>query len=158
MKKILHHILYTFVIILHCFLCNSCGTVKYINTESVKYITKDSLVFRTDTLLIELPSESRYIERGDTLSHLETSVAESDASIDSEGILRHSLRNKGTVKKEVVYKDKYIETVRDSIVYQDRIQYVDKVIEKVPKWSWWSLGMNVMIVLYFGFRIYKRFI
>lgn len=98
-------------------------TTKIIHTESI------------DTVFIEVPAQSAERTTPEKTSHLETDYAESDARINEDGTLSHSLKNKPT---------KHPAPVKNST---DTI-YVDKVIEKpvpveVPKevereLTWWE--------------------
>lgn len=76
-------------------------------------------------------------ENRDTSSHLETDYAESDARIDPDGTLHHSLRNKPQEKPVPV---EVPQTQKDSIVYRDR--YISETIE-VPRdltaWQKWQM-------------------
>lgn len=88
-----------------------------------------------DTVFIEVPAQSAERTTPEKTSHLETDYAESDARINEDGTLSHSLKNKPT-KHPVPVKNS-----TDTI-------YVDKVIEKpvpveVPKevereLTWWE--------------------
>ena len=85
-----------------------CATPKYLPSSNIRIVSKDSLVVRTELISVALPLESHSIITK-SKSHLETSVATSDAEIDSLGLLHHTLVNK-----------------KDSI--STKIQYVDKII------------------------------
>ncbi len=90
---------------------------------------------RIDTVFIEIPVQSAERTTHEKTSHLETDYAESDARINEDGTLSHSLKNKPT---------KHPAPVKNSA---DTI-YIDKVIEKpvpveVPKevereLTWWE--------------------
>lgn len=58
---------------------------------------RDSTAWRDTTIYIPIPLESdqAIVHVGDT-SHRETTVAESDAWVDTDGMLHHTLRNKRT--------------------------------------------------------------
>ena len=106
-------------------------------TTGVRDSVRIETVIRTervaDTVLVEVPVEVfRQIVR-DTTSHLETSFATSDARINPDGSLFHSLENKAqkrpiSIEKEVVY--------RDSIVFRDR--ETENVIEVPRPLTWWQ--------------------
>lgn len=86
-----------------------------------------------DTAFIEVPVEVVRQTVRDTTSHLETSFAASDARIDPDGSLFHSLANKPqkrpvSVETKVVY--------RDSVVYRDR--ETENVIEVPRPLTWWQ--------------------
>ena len=59
-----------------------CSTQKYLPASNIKIISKDSLVVQTKLLSVAIPNESHSIITK-SKSHLETSVATSDAEIDS---------------------------------------------------------------------------
>ncbi len=113
--------------------CCPCRHLTTSTRDSVRIET----VIRTeriiDTAFIEVPVEViRQIVR-DTMSHLETSFAVSDARINQDGSLSHSLENKAqkrpaAIEKEIVY--------RDSIVYRDRTD--TKIVEVVRPLTWWQ--------------------
>lgn len=103
--------------------------------------TRDSVrvetVIRTeripDTVFIEVPVEHERQTVRDTTSHLETSFAVSDARINPDGSLFHSLENKPQkrpvpTEKEIIY--------RDSIIYRDRTN--TEIIEVGRKLTWWQ--------------------
>lgn len=64
------------------------------NTDSVR--TEYIETVRIDTVLVEIPMPAESVSQvvKDTTSHLETSLAESDAWINRDGSLGHSIRNK----------------------------------------------------------------
>ena len=77
-----------FILLLVMFLVMGCGICKkqYIPVESkIDSIYIEKVVERTDTVNIEVPGEKVYVIAADS-SHLETTVAISDAKIDSTGI------------------------------------------------------------------------
>lgn len=76
-----------------------CGAAKHqptvIYRDSVSVVYRDSTVYRIDTIKVAIPREesSAVIDTPEP-SHLETSMAESDAYVDESGKLHHTLRNK----------------------------------------------------------------
>ena len=91
----------------------------------MRMVSKDSLIVHTELVSAALPLESHSIITK-SKSHLETSVATSDAEIDSLGLLHHTLTNK---KDSIKTKIQYI----DKIVYRDSIQIKEVPVEvKVP--------------------------
>ena len=90
-----------------------------------------------DTAWFELPVIVEKVATLDTASVLENKYAKSEAVV-SGGVLHHSLSTK-PVREPVEVQIK--ETVRDSIVYRDRIQ--TKTVEVEKKLTWWqSLKMK----------------
>ena len=87
-------------------------------------------------------------------SHLETSAAVSDARINPDGSLSHSLENK-TDDREIPTQ-RPIE-YRDSIVYRDREVEVEKIVEVERKLTWWQQTKMkgfwvLLVVIVFVFR------
>ena len=106
-------------------LISGCSSPRYISSSNMRIVSKDSLIVHTELVSIALPLESHSIITK-SKSHLETSVAESDAEIDSLGLLHHTLVNK---KDSISTKIQYI----DKIVYRDSIETKEVPVEvKVP--------------------------
>lgn len=126
-----------------------CSTQKYIPTSNIKIVSKDSLVVHTELVSVAIPNESHSIITKSEKSHLETSVAESDAEIDSLGLLHHTLVNK---KDSISTKIQYI----DKIVYRDSVEVREVPVEvKVPvryipkfyKFTFAFFGIFVLFVI-----------
>lgn len=129
---------------------------KEISDEKVRIEYRE--ILKTDTVAVQLPAERVEVIRRDS-SRIETSLAFSEARIQPDGTLSHTLQNKPfTPKIEVKYKDR--ETTRDSIVYRDkRIPYP---VEK--KLNWWQkfrmqVGGYALIafILAGGWKLYRLF-
>ena len=106
-------------------LISGCSSPRYISSSNMRIVSKDSLIVQTKLVSIALPLESHSIITK-SKSHLETSLAESDAEIDSLGLLHHTLVNK---KDSISTKIQYV----DKIVYRDSIQTKEVPVEvKVP--------------------------
>ena len=139
MKRILFLILLLFV---------SCSTIKYVPVKGediyhTEYITKDSIVYTPVEVIKEVAPEL------DTL-YMETSVAKAKAYLDTNlNILNGEMKN----KKEIIYKDKIV--YRDSIIIQKQEVPVEVEVEKkvVPKWVYYSLGLNILILFFFLGRL-----
>ncbi len=111
---------------------NSCSVQRQIPSTNIKIIYKDSLVIHTDLVSIPLPQERKNIITKNRKSHLETSVAYSDAEIDSLGFLHHSINNKNdSLKKEIQYVDRI--QVRDSLIVKEVPFEVEKEVKYIPR-------------------------
>ena len=125
-----------------------CSTQKYLPSSSIKIISKDSLIVRTELVSIAIPNESHSIITK-SKSHLETSVAESDAEIDSLGLLHHTLINKkDSIKTKIQYVDKIV--YRDSIVTKEVPVEVEKKVPYIPKFYKFTFaffGIFVLLVI-----------
>lgn len=86
------------------------------DSVAVHYEERHVTVF--DTVPVTLPQESSITQTLDTVSHIETSVAESDAWITPGGVLHHTLKNKPSLPVVIPRDTVYI--TNDSIVYKER--------------------------------------
>ena len=126
-----------------------------INTQTHTSI-RDSLVIHRDTITYQIPVESTQAHRVQ-YSHLETTVATSDAWVDSIGTLSHKLENKPVkVEKEIVYVDRVVTEYRDSLVTKEVPVRVFETKYKTPKWCWWLLAFNVLVLVCIGIRLYLK--
>lgn len=140
-------------------LLSACCPCKHLTTSTG---TRDSLhveirhhtIWIPDTVRVRLPPERTQQTVRQDSSHLETSAAVSDARINPDGSLSHSLENKTDDQK--IPTQRPIE-YRDSIVYKDREVEVEKIVEVERKLTWWQQtkmrGFWVLLaILVFVFR------
>ena len=110
-----------FILVLFSLLCVACGSVKQVTpTERVVTETRIETVYKTDTVLLEIPKIVEKVVTKDTVSVLENDYAKSQAVI-SDGLLAHSLETKPMqkpveVQTKVVYRDSII--VKDNVIVQ----------------------------------------
>lgn len=133
-------------------LLTSCSTIKYIPVKETEYVTvTETLV---DTVVKWAPPVENIVnETKDTTSTVETSLAKSTATV-SNGTLHHSIENKkDSVKTKIVYKDKIVTRTEYKEVPVE-IEVENKV---VPKWAYYSLGINILVIIGFAIRLYFRF-
>lgn len=125
-------------ILLFTLLLTACGVARpVLESDNTKVEVKVVEKIVKDTARFELPVIVEKVATLDTASVLENKYAKSEAVV-SGGVLHHSLQIK-PVKEPVSVESK--ETVRDSIVYRDRIQ--TKTVEVEKKLTWWqSLKMK----------------
>ena len=146
LKRILSGLLLFFLLIGLLCIC-SCSVKRAVQKEdkAERVRVEYREILKTDTVTIQLPPEHVQVVRQDS-SYLETSLAASNARIQSDGTIYHTLWNKPfTPKIEVKYKDR--ETIRDSIVYQT--EEVPYFVEKELNW-WQSIRMKVGGISIFG--------
>lgn len=136
----------------------SCGTTKILPVETetkVNYI--DSTIFHIDTMYVEIPREiyKDYTGLLDTL-RLETTVANSRAWVDTTAMmLKGELENKtASLEKEIIWKERVV--YRDSIQVKEVPYPVETIKEVVPTWSWWSLALNLLIIVGIIIKIYLK--
>lgn len=122
-------------VLLLCLVTACCPCRKIIPTEKKDSVRIETVIRTdhvTDTVYVEVPAERERQTVRDTTSHLETSFAISDAQINTDGTLTHSLKNKVqnrpvVTEKEIIYKD--------SISYRDRT--ITETVE-VNRLLWWQ--------------------
>lgn len=139
-----------------------CSAPRFIPTSNIKIISKDSLVVRTELASVAIPLENHSIVTPTKKSHLETSVAESDAEIDTLGMLHHTLVNKkDSIKTKIQYVDKIV--YRDSIEIKEVPFEVEKPVPYIPKFYqftfilFWILVLFVILKLLIKFGFLKHF-
>lgn len=157
MKKFIEILKYFLVILFFILPVGCCGTKKAKQIPVVqveKTVIKDSTIYIRDTIYIPLPTEEKEVKTTADSSHLETSLAKSDAWIDSTGHLNHTLKN-----KEVVYKYIYDTVVVTNTVteYKEKPVIVEVEVPKpyYPKWSVILMVIAGVSIGYWIFKIYR---
>ena len=125
-------------LLLFTLLLTACGVARpVLESDNTKVEVKVVEKIVKDTAWFELPVIVEKVATLDTASVLENKYAKSEAVV-SGGVLHHSLQTK-PVREPVEVQIK--ETVRNSIVYRDRIQ--TRTVEVEKKLTWWqSLKMK----------------
>ena len=130
------------ILIMVFLLLTSCGAGKRLpaqteHRDSVRVEVREVTKFIRDTVWMQIPIQSAENTTRDTSSHLETDFAESDARINPDGTLHHSLRNKEQEKPVPVDVPT---TQKDSIVYKDRYVYETVEVERdLTGWQKWQM-------------------
>ena len=145
-------ILLTCLILAFYGLISGCSSPRYIPASNIKIVSKDSLIVHTELVSVALPLESHTIVTPTKKSHLETSVATSDAEIDSLGLLHHTLTNKkDSIKTKIQYVDKIV--YRDSIETKEVPVEVPVPVRYIPKFHqftfilFWIFALFVIVKL-----------
>ena len=132
-------------------LISGCSSPRYISSSNTRIVSKDSLVIHTELISVALPLESHSIITK-SKSHLETSVATSDAEIDSLGLLHHTLVNKkDSLKREIQYVDKIV--CKDSIITKEVPVEVKVPIRYIPKFYQFTFILFWIIVLFIVIKL-----
>ena len=145
------------IVILAAFLtgCAACEQLAIETRDSVRVEIKEHIVYRDTTVYKELPRESQTQTVRDTCSHLETSVAVSDARINPDGSLAHSLENK-PVLFGIDFKMPLLR--RDSVVYRNF--YRVNTVEVPRPLTWWQQtqvkGFRIMLAIAIAYFIIRR--
>lgn len=114
------------------------------------------MVIHRDTVTFQVPIESSSAY-GVQYSHLESTVAYSEASVDSTGLLSHTLVNKPVkLEKEIVYLDRVKTEYRDSLVVKEVPVEVEVIRKVVPRWCWTLLAFNILVVLALCVYVYLK--
>ena len=142
----------TIVIWTFCGLISGCSSPRYIPSSSnIRIIAKDSVFINTKLVSVALPLESHTIITK-SKSHLETSVATSDAEIDSLGLLHHTLTNKkDSIKTKIQYVDKI--SYRDSIEVKEVPVEVEVKVPYVPKFYQFTFAFFGIFVLFIVIKL-----
>lgn len=168
--------LMTWVCALICatFLLSSCCCKKFAtsttlerdtvnDSDSVNTLVRIETVHVPDTVYFDIPLQKSERTMEDSVSHLENDYAQSDARINPDGSLFHSLETKP--HRQPVEFQKPIER-KDSIVYRykynDRVKYKDREVVKekeLSKWQQTKIDYGgkaiVILLLIFAYRVYR---
>lgn len=150
MKKI--QLFYLLFLLLLC----GCAKPVYIPTQTqIKTVYKDSTIYIRDTIKVYLPEEEKQNQTLADSSHLETNYAKSDAWVDRDGQLNHTLKNKTDIPVKVV---------RDTVV---TVEYVDNYVEVpvevkvpepyIPTFAWLCIIFTIGVIVYIITRIWLKF-
>lgn len=145
-------------------LCIGCAPVKEIpvqttQTDSVRI--ERVVEYRDSIVYVDVPREivREVVPELDTL-FMENTVAESRSYLDTTTrTLKGELKSKPVKLPQPV---KLPETTEKEEVYIEVVKEVpvEVEIEKkyIPTWCWYSLIVNVVVLMLLGFRLYRKFI
>ena len=146
-------------LLLFTLLLTACGVARpVLESDNTKVEVKVVEKIVKDTAWFELPVIVEKVATLDTASVLENKYAKSEAVV-SGGVLHHSLQTK-PVREPVSVESK--ETVRDSIVYRDRIQ--TRTVEVEKKLTGWQQakmkvgGICFILIILIGLYFIYSFI
>lgn len=154
-----HLALYFYLLLIAVGLIGCCNTknmpIQYVPIENdYRVIVRDSIVRIHDTVEINVPVEIiNQTVPHDTMSILSTSLATSTAKIDN-GKLQHSLIQSGTV--EIRIDTCYITKIEEKVKVQEIPVEVIKEVKYIPKWINYSVLLNLIVIGFFGLRIYLK--
>lgn len=162
MKRILFIISILVLLMVGCRSTKPSPHIVVTNTDSVTTVYIETV--RIDTIKVEIPvpveSESQIVP--DSASHLETSMAVSDAWINSDGTLGHSLSNKqgklvGETLVPTITKTNEKESVKVREIpvptpYPVEVERKWTLIEQIKLASFWYLVGTFVILLFYVFR------
>ena len=142
--------IWAFSLALCLFMSCSHRIVEKLVTQTVTEY-RDSTIYRDSTVYVPIPLESdqAIVHIGDT-SHRETTVAESDAWVGTDGFLHHTLRNKsGKLPYRISYPERYlVSSVKTTEEHAHIITREIKVEKPLNAWQrfrigafWWLLAI-----------------
>ena len=151
------------------FLMTGCKTIKKSIEEksdvkdSVRIEYREKVVKVPVTVYVEVPVEQKETMTKDSISHLETSFAVSNASmvwIDGVPFLRHSLANK---PQKIEKKDSVPVVEKEKGVWNTRrVTYTKTEIREKDLW-WWQKGLMwigfisiIVILIWLVFKLLRR--
>ena len=141
-----------FILVLFSALCVACATARQAApSEKIIVETRIETVYKTDTVLLEIPKIVEKVVTKDTVSALENDYAKSQAVI-SDGLLAHSLETK-PVQKPVEVQTKIV--YRDSVIVKDNVIIQTVEVEKEltgwqtfkMKTGGFALGIIVLLIV-----------
>lgn len=131
--------------------CTKAIYVPVQGEHTIEY--RDSLVYLRDTIFVTPPVEEKENKTLRDSSHLETSIAVSDAWIDEDNNLNHTLKNKDTVIKYIYDTVVVTKNVKEYIE-KPVITEVEKEIPYVPTFAWICIIYSILSI---GMKIYRLF-
>ena len=133
-----------------------CSAPRLLPASNIKIIAKDSLYVHTELVGVAIPIENHSIVTPTKKSHLETSVATSDAEIDSLGLLHHTLVNKkDSIKTKIQYVDKIV--YRDSIQTKEVPVEVKVPVPYIPKFHKFTFILFWIFALFILVKVIRKF-
>ena len=136
---------------------SGCSTVKYFPVEKEtieKIVVKDSLVYRDSIVYVPTERIVEVVPEMDTL-YMETQLASSKAYLDTTlKALKGELKNKQAFETKYVERIEYVERTDTVYVSLPEPYPVEKAV--TPKWAWYSLIFNIIVMLVTAFKIYLK--
>ena len=102
-------------------------TVTLERTDSARVTHRTITVIDTVTVTVEIPAQSAMRHTADSVSHLETDVALSDARLLSDGTLLHTIENKPQGQRAEVYVPR---TSTTDTVTRERVREVPVEVQQ----------------------------
>ena len=165
MRKAFFIVVISLVVAVACCPCRKAGATTIVESDSVYITHYDTLrIVERDTMWLERIDQShdRVMTKADT-SYLENAYCESTASVDTLGILTHTLDTKDRAMLPV----RYVE--RERIVCDTIMQYRDvarenTIVKEVRKVKWydkilrWVCLALFVVVLWQNRKLFIKFL
>lgn len=140
--------------------CCHCPKLVQTSQDSVRIEVLERIVEVRDTVYFEIPSISNEVRELTDSSHLENEYAMSDAILNVDGTLSHSLYTRPQLRKILFVKPILR---RDSVIHHNSYRVVEVEVERAR--SWWEQtqingfwAMLIFISIIFVLRKIKRYI
>ena len=163
--QLISYLLAIAIVLSLCVMLGSCRSHKEIieNNDSIQVVVQTNTIYVPDTVYVKIPAQVAERTTADSISHLENDYAQSDARINPDGTLFHSLETKPQsmpveFQKPIVTKDSI------KIHYKTRTKTIE-VEKKLSKWEKFKmdtglafivatlvLGIGLVVLLIFRFR------
>lgn len=132
--------------------CTKAIYVPVQGEHTIEY--RDSLVYLRDTIFVTPPVEEKENKTLQDSSHLETSIAVSDAWIDEDNNLNHTLKNKSDTVIKYIYDTVVVTKNVKEYIEKPVITEVEKEIPYVPTFAWICIIYSILSI---GMKIYRLF-
>lgn len=137
-------------LLMGCFLFFFGCSIRHIPVKTT-YI--DSTIYHIDTVYVKVPKETviDYVDWLDTLK-MQSDLVDVQTYLDtSKRLLKGKLTHKDTMLgKEILWKERIV--YRDSI----SVKEIPKEIPVTPKWSWYSIIGNCILLIVIGLLIKRK--
>ena len=135
--------------------CTKAIYVPVQGEHTIEY--RDSLVYVRDTIFVTPPVEEKENKTLQDSSHLETSIAVSDAWIDEDNNLNHTLKNKSDTVIKYIYDTVVVTKNVKEYIEKPVITEVEKPVKYIP--TLYKISMIICIILfgYFGLKLFLKF-
>ena len=148
-----------FLFITTVMLFSSCRTGRQVVVvearDSVRVEERVREIKVTDTLFVEVPAQSAERTTADSTSHLENDYAVSDARVNPDGSLSHSLETKH--RTDTIPKELYVQ-IWDTTIYREKV--IPKVVTVEKGLSDWQKmqirGFWIFLILTSGYIIIRK--
>lgn len=161
--SVIGYLVVMFIAFLLCALLGSCRSHKEIieNNDSIRVEVRTETVYVTDTAYIEIPAQTAERTTADSTSHLENDFALSDARINPDGTLFHSLETKPQ-SKPVEFQKPIITNDSIEVRYKTRTRTVE-VERKLTKWEKFKMdtglafiSATIALIIFSLYLLYRR--
>lgn len=157
MRKAFFIVVLSLVVAVACCPCRKAGATTIVERDSVYINHYDTLrIVERDTMWLERIEQShdRVMTKADT-SYLENAYCESTASVDTLGILTHTLDTKERAMLPVHYVERE-RIVRDTIIQYRDVVRENTIVKEVRKVKWYDKTLRWVCLALFVVVIWQN--